>query len=76
MDFVKLAAQGALGAAAGLMALWLGFLFVTRPGSTGGFDSTLHLCLGAATLVLFGWLALAHVWMGLQLKNGPQSIRG
>ena len=75
-NFEKLAALGAQAVAIGAMAAWLGFLFVTRPGPTGGFTPVLHMCLAAATFMLFSWLALAHWWMGAQLKRGPDSIRG
>ena len=75
-NFEKLAALGAQGVAAGAMVAWLGLVFITRPGPGGGIDARAHLCLTAATFVLFLWLAAAHWWMGSQLKTGPASIRG
>lgn len=73
---IKLAALGAQGAAAGLFAAWLGLVFVTRPVATGGIDSVTHFALAAAALVPIALLALVHVWLGVQLKKGPDSIRG
>lgn len=75
-NFEKLAALGAQGVAGGAMVAWLAFLYVTRPGPTGGFTPVLHMCLAASTFMLFGWLALAHWWMGAQLKRGRVSIVG
>ncbi len=72
----KMAALGAMGVAAGAMLAWLGFAFVTRPVSSGGIDAVTHLALMAATFMVFGLLALAHVWFGVQLKRGADSIRG
>ncbi len=76
MNFEKLAALGALGVAAGSMLAWLGFVFVTRPVSSGGIDSVTHIALAAATFALFGMIAAAHAYLGLQLKRGADSIRG
>lgn len=75
-NFEKLAALGALGAAGGLIAAWLGFNWFIRPVPTGGLDATLHFATIAATGVVFGWLALAHFWFGAQLKRGAVSITG
>ncbi len=75
-NFEKLAALGAQGAAGGLIAAWLGFGWFIRPVSSGGMDSTLHLVAMASTFVVFGWLALAHVWFGAQLKRGAIPIEG
>ncbi len=75
-NFEKLAALGALGVAGGAIAAWLGFVFVTRPVSSGGIDATLHVAVAAAALVVFALLSAAHLYMGLQLRRGPESIRG
>ena len=72
----KLAAQGAQGMAAGLVAAWLGFVFVTRPVSSGGIDAVTHLALAAASFMPFALLSAAHFWFGQQLKHGADSIRG
>lgn len=72
----KMAALGALGVAGGAMLAWLGLVFVTRPVSSGGIDAVTHLALMAASFMVFGLLALAHVWFGVQLKGGADSIRG
>lgn len=75
-DFEKLAGLGALGAAAGLMVLWLAFVWVLRPVSSGGIDGTSHFAVSAASFFVFAWLAAAHAWFGRQLTRGADSIRG
>lgn len=75
-NFEKLAALGALGAAGGLVAAWLGLAWFIRPVPSGGMDATLHLVAIASTGVVFGWLALAHFWFGAQLRRGALSITG
>ncbi|MEX2180946.1 MAG: hypothetical protein WD771_02810 [Gemmatimonadaceae bacterium] len=72
----KLAALGALGVAGGSFAAWLGFLFAMRPVSTGGFDATSFVALTAASFLVVALMAAAHVWFGIQLRRGPDSIRG
>jgi hypothetical protein len=76
MDFVKLAALGAQGAAGGILAAWLGFAFLIRPVPTGGIDRTSWLAATIAAGVLFTLLSAAHLWFGAQLKHGADSIRG
>ncbi len=76
MNLEKLGAQGALGVTGGSIAAWLGLVYVTRPVPTGGIDATLHLCLAAASFMVFGLMAAAHFWFAQQLKAGAQSIRG
>ncbi len=79
IDLEKYEKQLGLGAHAmsgGLVVLWLGFLWLTMPVSSGGIDKVLHLAVGAASAMVFGWLTLAHVWFGNQLKRGADSIRG
>jgi hypothetical protein len=75
-NFEKMAALGAQGAAGGLIVAWLGFSYFIRPVSTGGMDSTLHLVAIAASGMVFGLMSAAHLWFGMQLKNGADSIRG
>lgn len=75
-DFEKTAALGAKGVAAGAMVAWLGFVFVTRPVSSGGIDATLHLALSAASFVPFTMIAAAHYWFGWQLTRGRDVVRG
>lgn len=72
----KLAALGALGVAGGAMVAWLGFVWFTRPVAAGGIDAGTHFALGASTFVLFAWLSAAHLWLGLQLRRGADSITG
>jgi hypothetical protein len=75
-DLEKLAGLGALGAAAGIMAAWLGLVWILRPVSSGGIDGTSHFAVAAASFVPMAWLAVAHAWFGIQLKRGADSIRG
>jgi hypothetical protein len=55
---------------------WLGFVFVTRPVSTGGIDPTLHLTLSAASFVPFAMISATHFWFGQQLTTGRDVVRG
>ena len=75
-QFEKYAALGAKGVDAGALAAWLGFVFVTRPVSTGGIDPTLHLTLSAASFVPFAMISAAHFWFGQQLTTGRDVVRG
>ena len=63
----RLAGLGALGAAAGLVALYLLFAFSTRPGVYAGMDDTSRfltwLAVGGVVLALVA----VHVVLGLQL---------
>jgi hypothetical protein len=63
----KLAGLGAFGACAGLLALYLGLIFLTRPVMRGGID-TIN---AAVTWIALGGLILAlivaHVAIGRQL---------
>lgn len=79
IDFEKYEKQlglGAYGAAGALVVAWMGFLWLTMPVSSGGMDRVSHLCVGAASAAVFGWLVLAHAWFGRQLTRGADSIRG
>jgi hypothetical protein len=63
----RLAGLGAFGAGAGILALYLLFVFITRPASTSGMDGTQRflawLGVGGVLLALFG----VHVLFGRQL---------
>ena len=63
----KLAGLGAFGACAGLLALFLGLVFITRPLARGGIDAT----NATVTWIALGGLILAlivvHVAIGKQL---------
>lgn len=74
MNFEKLAALGAQGAAGGIIAAWLGFVWLIRPVATGGIDQTSWVVASVATFVLFGSLAGAHLYLGAQLRR-PGSTR-
>lgn len=63
----KLAGLGAFGASAGLLALFLGLVFLTRPLARGGIDAV----NAYVTWIALGGLILAliavHVAIGKQL---------
>jgi hypothetical protein len=63
----KLAGLGAFGACAGLLAVYLGLIFLTRPLARGGIDATnasvAWIALGGLILALI----VAHVVIGKQL---------
>jgi len=63
----KLAALGAFGACAGIAALYLLFVYGTRPAPTAGMDGTLRfiawLSVAGVILALLG----VHVLIGRQL---------
>ena len=63
----KLAGLGAFGACAGLLALYLGLVFLTRPLARGGIDTTnasvAWIALGGLILALIA----VHVAIGKQL---------
>lgn len=75
-NFEKLAALGAKGVAGGAMAAWLGFAALTRPVSSGGVEPVGHLAMVASAFMVFGLLAAAHFWFGVQLSKGRDSITG
>jgi membrane associated rhomboid family serine protease len=63
----KLAGLGAFGACAGLLAAYLGLIFLTRPMARGGIDSinasVAWIALGGLILALIA----VHVAIGKQL---------
>ena len=63
----KLAGLGAFGACAGLLALYLGLVFLTRPVARGGIDSinaaVAWISLGGLILALI----VVHIAIGKQL---------
>lgn len=65
--FVKLAGIGAFGACAGLVLVYLGLIFFTRPMTGGGIDSTnaavAWIALGGVIVALIA----VHVAIGKQL---------
>lgn len=81
--FARLAARGALGAAAGIGVLYLFLLWALRPsvtggagGATGGMDKLGWQVLAVAMLVPVGLLAGAHIALGKQLMDGPKPMAG
>jgi hypothetical protein len=80
--FAKLASMGAMGVAAGIVALYLLLLAFPfhptptggGPGATGGFDQIGYHLVAIAMLVPVTLLAAAHAWFGKQLKDGPRPM--
>ncbi len=58
------------------MLAWLALVWFVRPVPTGGIDGTSHLVVASAALMVLGLMALVHVWLGIQLRRGADSIRG
>lgn len=71
-----MAALGAQGAAGGIIVAWLGFLYLIRPVATGGIDHVNWQVAALSSFMIFGLLALVHLYFGAQLKRGADSIRG
>lgn len=65
--YAKLAGLGAFGACAGLLALFLFVMFITRPGRTGGIDAINAAVTWISLGGLFAVLIIAHVVIGKQL---------
>jgi hypothetical protein len=65
--FAKLAGLGAYGACAGLLAVYLGVIFLTRPLALNGLDRTnaavAWIAIGGVTVALI----VIHVVIGRQL---------
>lgn len=58
------------------MLAWLALVWFVRPVPTGGIDGTSHLVVASAAFMVLGLMALVHVWLGIQLRRGADSIRG
>ena len=63
----KLAGLGAFGACAGLLALYLGLVVITRPGRLSGIDPTNAAVTWIALGGLIAALIVVHVAIGKQL---------
>jgi len=63
----RLAGLGAFGACAGLLALYLGLVFLTVPRVRGGIDMTNAIVGWISLGGLFAGLIIAHVVIGKQL---------
>jgi hypothetical protein len=68
----RLAGLGAFGACAGLLALYLGLVFLTRPGPTAGIDRTSAMVTWIALGGLFAALIVAHIVIARQLLRLAQ----
>ena len=74
----RLAGLGAFGACAGLLALFVLLVYVSRPTPRGGIDTISALVAWIALGGLFLALILVHVMLGkrlLVLSEGPQVRR-
>ena len=65
--FAKLAGLGALGASAGLLALFGFLVFITRPVPRGGIDTANAIVTWISLGGLFLALVLVHVLIGRKL---------
>ena len=63
----KLAGLGAFGACAGLLAIYLGLVFLTRPRAAGGIDVINAAVAWIALGGLFAALIAIHVVIGRRL---------
>lgn len=74
--FARLAGLGAFGACAGLLALYLFLVYLTRPASRGGIDIVNAAVAWIALGGLFAALIIAHIAIGkqlLQLAKGAET---
>lgn len=65
--FARLAGLGAFGASAGLLALYLLLVFISRPHAQGGIDSVNAAVAWISLGGLFAALIGAHVVIGRRL---------
>ena len=68
----RLAGLGAFGACAGLFALYLLIVYMSRPTRTGGLDATQAAVVWIALGGLFAALIIVHVAIGRQLLRLAQ----
>jgi membrane associated rhomboid family serine protease len=68
----RLAGLGAFGACAGLLALYLLLIYVTRPSTRGGIDLINAAVVWIALGGLFAALIIVHVVIGKQLLRLAQ----
>ena len=81
--FEKLASQGALGACAGFVALYLFMVIGARPtptggapGNGGGIDALTWTIFAIAAAVPVTILVLSHLAFSRDLATGAKSIKG
>ena len=63
----RLAGLGAFGAVAGLLALYLFVVFITRPTAASGLTAALAAVVWIALGVVFAGLIVLHIAIGRQL---------
>ncbi len=71
-----MAALGAQGAAGGILAAWLGFVWFIRPVSSGGIDAVSWHAASISTFVIFGLLSAVHLSCAAPHTRGADSIGG
>ena len=75
--YARLAGLGAFGACAGLLALYLFLVFMSRPVRSGGIDGVNAAVAWISLGGLFAALIIAHVVIGKQLlrlaSGGPDA---
>ena len=71
----RLAGLGAFGACAGLLALYLLLVYVTRPSARGGIDVVNAAVAWVALGGLFAALIAVHVVIGRQLLRLAQGAQ-
>ena len=67
--YARLAGLGAFGACAGLLGLFLGLVYITRPARLSGIDGISAAVTWIALGGLFAALIIAHVAIGKQLMR-------
>ena len=70
--YARLAGLGAFGACAGLLALYLLLVYLTRPLTRGGIDIVNAVVAWIALGGLFAALIIVHVVIGRQLLRAAQ----
>jgi hypothetical protein len=71
----RLAGLGAFGAGAGLLALYLALVFLSRPTRVGGIDLTTALVAWISLGGVFVALILVHIAIGRQLLGVAKGAR-
>ncbi len=75
MNLLRLVGLGGLGAAGGLLLLYLGLVFVTIPNSAGGMNLTTALVTWISAGVVIAGLIAPHVVYSLILLRMAKDPR-
>lgn len=65
--YARLAGLGAFGACAGMLLLYAGIVFITRPTAHGGIDSINAAVTWISLAGVFAALIVVHIAIGKQL---------